>query len=225
MIMGDSSGCWLINILLLIFILECSLLVKGEYNKYVTCGSVLKLFNTGYKVRLHSHDVKYGTGSGQQSVTGTEVQEDVNSHWVIKSETKKHCVRGEPIKCNSVIRLQHLVTSKNLHSHHFPSPLSGNQEISAYGNDGEGDSGDHWIVVCDNDFWERDEEIMLKHDDTNVYLSATGQTYGRPINGQHEIVGVDWPNGNQVHWKAMEGLFILKSDIDPKKHAHVHTEL
>lgn len=57
------------------------------------------------------------------------------------------------------------------------------------------------------------------------YLSATGQTYGRPINGQHEIVGVDWPNGNQVHWKAMEGLFIHKSDLDGKKHAFAHTEL
>lgn len=55
---------------------------------------MLKLLNLDYKVRLHSHDVKYGTGSGQQSVTGTETQEDVNSHWVIKGETKKLCNRG-----------------------------------------------------------------------------------------------------------------------------------
>lgn len=33
---------------------------------------------------------------------------------------------------------------------------------------GEGDTGDHWTVICDNEFWERDEEIMLKHVDTNV---------------------------------------------------------
>ena len=50
----------------------------------VTCGSVLKLQNVHHKIRLHSHDVKYGSGSGQQSVTGTEVKEDVNSHWAIK---------------------------------------------------------------------------------------------------------------------------------------------
>lgn len=36
----------------------------------VTCGSVVKLVNQAHKVRLHSHDVKYGSGSGQQSVTG-----------------------------------------------------------------------------------------------------------------------------------------------------------
>lgn len=63
-------------------------------NKYVTCGSVLKLMNIDYKVRLHSHDVKYGSGSGQQSVTGTDLQEDVNSHWEIRAETGKVCDRG-----------------------------------------------------------------------------------------------------------------------------------
>lgn len=50
--------------------------------------------NTDYKVRLHSHDVKYGSGSGQQSVTGTDMQEDVNSHWEIRAETGKVCDRG-----------------------------------------------------------------------------------------------------------------------------------
>jgi len=34
--------------------------------EYVTCGSALKLMNTGLNIRLHSHDVKYGSGSGQQ---------------------------------------------------------------------------------------------------------------------------------------------------------------
>lgn len=120
----------------------------GAKQKFVTCGSVIKLHNPDYKVRLHSHDVKYGTGSGQQSVTGTEIQEDVNSHWIIKAATDKICSRGEPIKCGSIIRLEHLATKKNLHSHQFSSPLSGNQEISCYGDNGEGDSGDHWEVIC-----------------------------------------------------------------------------
>lgn len=43
--------------------------------QYVTYGSVIKLLNVDYNVRLHSHDVKYGTGSGQQSITGTELME------------------------------------------------------------------------------------------------------------------------------------------------------
>lgn len=61
---------------------------------HVTCGSVLKLYNTDYKIRLHSHDVKYGSGSGQQSVTGIAIPEDINSHWAIKAPTGQNCVRG-----------------------------------------------------------------------------------------------------------------------------------
>ena len=71
----------------------------------MTCGSVIKLLNTDYRSRLHSHDVKYGTGSGQQSVTGVETSDDVNSHWVIKGATGKMCSRGEEIflcRCDGI---------------------------------------------------------------------------------------------------------------------------
>lgn len=61
---------------------------------HVTCGSVLKLSNMETKVRLHSHDIKYGTGSGQQSVTGIDRKEDGNSYWLIKAENGKQCTRG-----------------------------------------------------------------------------------------------------------------------------------
>lgn len=40
--------------------------VSASELDHVTCGSVLKLVNTRSDVRLHSHDVKYGSGSGQQ---------------------------------------------------------------------------------------------------------------------------------------------------------------
>lgn len=62
--------------------------------EFVTCGSILKLLNTDLRLRLHSHDVKYGTGSGQQSVTAIDIQEDNNSHWLVRAETGKNCKRG-----------------------------------------------------------------------------------------------------------------------------------
>ena len=37
-----------------------------ELYSFVTCGSALKLLNTDFGVRLHSHEVRYGSGSGQQ---------------------------------------------------------------------------------------------------------------------------------------------------------------
>ncbi|XP_046606702.1 stromal cell-derived factor 2 [Neodiprion virginianus] len=199
--------------------------VYAKGTNYVTCGSVLKLLNIGSNVRLHSHSIKYGTGSGQQSVTATEIQEDGNSHWLVKAETGKQCIRGKPIKCGDIVRLEHLSTKKNLHSHHFSSPLSGNQEISAYGDEkGEGDTGDDWLVVCQSEFWERDNPIMLKHIDTNVYLSSSERTYGNPITGQVEVVGMYTPMGDNSNWKSMEGLFIHPSDFKAQ-HTYQHTEL
>ncbi|ETN65276.1 mannosyltransferase [Anopheles darlingi] len=199
------------------------LTLGARNNQYVTCGTVLKLQNVDYRVRLHSHDVKYGTGSGQQSVTATELQEDVNSHWAIKAATGKHCERGEPIKCGETIRLHHLATNKNLHSHHFQSPLSGNQEISAYGDDqGEGDSGDHWTLICSGDSWLRTNPVRLQHKDTDMYLGVSGRTFGRPINGQMEVVGLPNPYSG-TEWVAAEGLFIHPTEKDSG--ARIHTEL
>ncbi|XP_045472741.1 stromal cell-derived factor 2 isoform X1 [Harmonia axyridis] len=226
-------------------------IVFGAKERYVTCGSVIKLLNTDHRVRLHSHDVKYGTGSGQQSVTGIEIKEDVGSHWVVKAANGKICPRGQPIKCGSLIRLEHLESKRNLHSHIFSSPLSSQQEISCYGENGEGDTGDHWKVICsgyeaeslfekvsnfaqgvlgtpkeqkvrEGENWLRDDPVMLKHDDTSAYLATSGRTFGRPINGQVEVVGMSSSTG-PVHWQAMEGVFLHNPDISASH--HVHTEL
>lgn len=70
------------------------LLFPAKGTKYVTYSSILKLMNVHNDVRLHSHDIKYGSGSGQQSVTGTETKEDNNSHWIIKEATGTLATRG-----------------------------------------------------------------------------------------------------------------------------------
>ena len=48
-----------------------------------------------------------------------------------------------PVKCGSTLRLQHLATKRSLYSHYFQSPISHNQEVSAFGENGQGDEGDH----------------------------------------------------------------------------------
>lgn len=37
--------------------------VGASNTAVVTCGSVVKLLNTRHNVRLHSHDVRYGSGT------------------------------------------------------------------------------------------------------------------------------------------------------------------
>lgn len=60
----------------------------------VTCGSVIKLKHVATGVRLHSHQVTYGSGSGQQSVTGYPHADDPNSLWLVAGPVDKHCPTG-----------------------------------------------------------------------------------------------------------------------------------
>ncbi|XP_075072353.1 stromal cell-derived factor 2-like protein 1 [Mixophyes fleayi] len=205
---------------LLLFGLCCSWCPAqgSEEAEHVTCGSVLKLLNTRHNVRLHSHDVKYGSGSGQQSVTGVETSDDVNSYWRIRGKTSADCPRGEPIKCGQAIRLTHVNTGKNLHTHHFSSPLSNNQEVSAFGDNGEGDDLDTWTVQCSDALWEREDDVRFKHVGTNVFLTITGEQYSHPIRGQREVHGITSPNAHN-YWKAMEGVF-LKPSLPPGAARH-----
>ena len=47
------------------------------------------------------------------------------------------------------LRHPRLFLPRNLHSHHFSSPLTNQQEVSAFGEMGEGDTGDVWKVMID----------------------------------------------------------------------------
>ena len=40
----------------------------------------------------------------------------------------EECAQGTPLKSGARVRLQHVNTRTWLHSHHFPSPLTQNQE-------------------------------------------------------------------------------------------------
>ncbi|KAK2911001.1 hypothetical protein QQF64_026607 [Cirrhinus molitorella] len=202
------------------FILVCFMFAqcgaRDLDSSYVTCGSLVKLMNTRHSVRLHSHDVKYGSGSGQQSVTGVDSADDANSYWRIRGKPDKACQRGEPIRCGQPIRITHMKTGRNLHSHHFSSPLSNHQEVSAFGENGEGDDLDVWTVQCSDTYWERDDTVRFKHVATEVFLSITGEQYGQPIRGQREVHGMPSPNQHN-YWKVMEGVFIQPSS-DPVRH-------
>jgi hypothetical protein len=56
--------------------------------------SVSSLQHKASAHRLHSHEVKYGSGSGQQSVTGFKGTEDINSFWVVRGPNGAHCRQG-----------------------------------------------------------------------------------------------------------------------------------
>jgi len=187
-------------------------------DKRVTCGSVVKLLHGETGHHLHSHAIAWGSGSGQQSVTATGSANDQGSLWLVKdpSTAQGGCEIGAPIKCGSSIRLEHVQTGKNLHSHLFKAPLSGNQEVSGFGESGAGDTGDNWALVCEGSeqFWQRGSWIHLVHADTSKYLYSaeaakfTVQNCGQgcPIMGQTEV-SASPRKDTKTKWKTGQGVF------------------
>eukprot|EP00871_Galdieria_phlegrea_P000642 jgi/Galph1/1579/GphlegSOOS_G256.1 len=174
---------------------------QGKYNwEYVTYGSMMKLFHQSTGYRLHSHEVLYGTGSGQQSVTAYPLGGNNNSYWLIKGAPNESMSQGTMVLCGSTIRLEHVASRKNLHSHLPKSPISGNLEVSAFGKEGEGDSDKEW---------KRGAWIYLRHVDTNTYLSTSLKyVYSEPIEGHLEVSGIRRKN-NDCLWSAHDGFYFL----------------
>ncbi|KAJ4460096.1 putative stromal cell-derived factor 2 [Paratrimastix pyriformis] len=191
---------------------------------FVTCGSVIKLVHKATGYRLHSHEVPYGgQGSGQQSVTCFPNSDDSNSLWTVKGAHGSQCKRGTPIQCDATIRLEHAGTHKNLHSHLFRSPLSQQQEVSAFGDaSASGDTGDNWKVECVNPKkgqtnWVRGQTVRLVHADTGKLLHSHAKfRYGNPIPGQQEVTAFEKRNPEN-EWASREGVYVASELSEPEK--------
>jgi len=165
----------------------------------------LKHVATGH--RLHSHQVSYGSGSGQQSVTTVLQNDDPNSFWVVRgAHGKKRCKQGNHVKNGDIIRLQHFQTKLNLHSHLHASPLSKQQEVSCFGPDGNGDLSDNWRVVVSTPLWERGKEVQFQHVETEQFLHSHAVKFKHPIPGQQEVTCLPHKNDN-TKWLTSEGIY------------------
>ena len=60
----ESAVRW--SLLVCVYCIVLSVRLSHCTTNFVTCGSVLKLQHVQLGVRLHSHEVNYGSGSGQQ---------------------------------------------------------------------------------------------------------------------------------------------------------------
>lgn len=201
-----------------ILILNLSIIYSLKKEDPVTCGSVVKLVHKETGFNLHSHGIAWGSGSGQQSVTSNSAKNEKGSLWLIKESSHAvGCDIGTPIKCGDVIRLEHADSKKNLHSHLFRAPLSGNQEVSSFGDNGNGDTGDNWEVICDTSkdtVWMRYKPVSFKHVDTSKYLSTSAAaTFNQqncggncPIMSQTEVSAAARKDIKAV-WSTDQGVY------------------
>jgi len=183
-------------------------------------GSAIRISHVGSGGHeLETGAINFGSGSGQQAVTFPPPGE--GSLWLIKSYNgQAHIPSGvTPVKCGSKIRLEHTGSTKNLHTHNFKSPISGNQEVSAYGDDqGEGDDNDNWFVECEDKYWTKGGIFQLKNVVTGVYLSGkpehafnsrNGCGNGCPVSGHLEACAVRKPHSG-TRFQAKVGIFLSK---------------
>lgn len=202
--------------------------VAADDDQYITCGSAVKLTHveSGGKFVLTSDERQLQSGSGQQLVTAVSNDRSPKGLWQVREgHDAKFCETATPVKCGQVIRLMHLETGSNLHTHGIRSPLSNQHEVTGFGQAGEGDAGDDWEVVCEGagyfsgskKFWMKDTPIQFKSTGTKRYLGAsstvkfTEQNCGRgcPILNQLEVFGRKQID-SYTQWKVENGILLSR---------------
>merc|ERR1712172_167188 len=100
---------------------------------------------------LHSHYHLYpeGVGAKQQQVT-SYAHKDENNYFVMKKwneEPSQDDDAVDPVKSGDLVRLEHLSSKRNIHSHLEPAPISKRHyQVTGYGENCTGDANDVWRV-------------------------------------------------------------------------------
>jgi hypothetical protein len=181
-------------------------------------GNTIKLSHVWSGMTLHSHQHNYGHPgtSGLQQVTGFRGSDD-NDLWRIKGPhgQPEFFRPGQPVQHGDVVRLEHVLTKRNLHSiAGIPSPITGQQEVSCFGENGIGDENDNWRVEIEGGgTWVASKRTRLIHVSTNHALhSHSGRKVGddwlpfsHPVwtLGQQEVTGFEGRDGNDW-WLPLE---------------------
>ena len=222
--------------IILFSLIECENMSEEDIkttieSKTITYGSSLRIQNIMTKYHLSSFGMNWSTGSGLQIVTAVQSDKDRNSLFTIKEgETYPTKINGDPVLCGEVIRLEHISTGKNLHSHDFKSFVTNSQEACAFGEDGNGDVNDNFRISCykqnDNETITGKTEFFLQHVPTEKWLYINykssmyndGNCRGCPIRGQREV-SLTGKKDKQCLWKVIGGI-IFSSEKEQNEPSH-----
>uniref|UniRef100_A0A8D8ZZ10 Protein O-mannosyl-transferase 2 n=1 Tax=Cacopsylla melanoneura TaxID=428564 RepID=A0A8D8ZZ10_9HEMI len=130
-------------------------LFNASMPRQVAYGAIITLKNHragGAYLHSHWHLYPKGLGARQQQIT-TYSHKDENNRWLIKTfdnswmeENGTGTVRL--VKHGDLIRLEHIMTRRNVHSHREPAPVTKkHNQVTGYGENGTGDANDVWKVL------------------------------------------------------------------------------
>jgi dolichyl-phosphate-mannose--protein O-mannosyl transferase len=202
--MKKQFGFHFMWLVLGILCLQSSSCCKKDENptNAATYGDVITIQHVATSQRLHSHPFNYEhpQTSGQQQITAYNGALDLNDYWMIKgAHANVADLNKKAVKDNDIIRLEHLATGKNLHSHSGrPSPVTKQQEVTCFGINGIGDTNDDWkIQIEGGGAWEKGKKIRLVHVNTGYRLhSHTGQSHAQWTKGQQEVTAYSRQDDN-----------------------------
>jgi hypothetical protein len=186
--------------------------VRGKRNtprRIIVYGDVIGLQHVVTNAFLSSDSTSYThpKTSGQQRVFASHLH-DSNSNWLVKGPhgTPEGHLRGTAVRNGHIIRLQHVDTSHNLHSHlGYYSPVTGQQEVTAYGESGIGDTSDNWrLELAADGCWRMGSRMKLIHWATNRPLhSHQGRNFEAAVGGWQEVTCFPGTDVND-YWRVVE---------------------
>eukprot|EP00040_Diaphanoeca_grandis_P002136 m.20635 g.20635 ORF g.20635 m.20635 type:complete len:417 (+) comp13029_c0_seq1:84-1334(+) len=135
--------------------------------------------STGH--RLHSHNINYPNGSRQQQVTCFNGKDD--NDWFKFKPAHGHgdnSKDGQPVRGGDHVRLEHIKTRKNLHSHNVRAHQTGGpgdqHEVSCFEHGHKGDNNDNWKIECRGNL-DKSDQFRLVHCATNGALHSHNIKY------------------------------------------------
>ncbi|KAG1457049.1 hypothetical protein G6F56_006697 [Rhizopus delemar] len=191
----------------------------------VAFGSNITIKSFGYTGGLlHSHASYYPDGSNQQQITCYSFK-DLNNIWQVRPprsegdehqlETRENNTSVRFLKNGNTLRLFHLYTMRNLHSHPINAPISTKHwEVSGYGDEEIGDIQDNWKVEIVKDINDKNTKYVkslttlfrLRHVYLGCYLASRHETLPEWGYRQQEVYcsREDNPDDSSTFWSVEE---------------------